>query len=43
MEVTDGEFEANDEVDEIRWLPPAEAAGLLTYPHDRELVEGVEA
>jgi 8-oxo-dGTP diphosphatase len=38
MEVTDGEFEANDEVDEIRWLPPAEAAGLLTYPHDRELV-----
>ncbi len=43
MEVTAGEFEANEEVDEMRWLPPAQAAGLLTYPHDRELVEGVEA
>lgn len=43
MEVTEGDFEANDEVDEMRWLAPDEAARLLTYPHDRELVEGVQA
>lgn len=43
MEVTAGEFEANEEVDEMRWLPPDQAAVLLTYPHDRELVEGVQA
>ncbi len=33
-----GEFTPNDEVDEVRWLPPAEAEALLTYAHDRELV-----
>lgn len=43
MEVTGGDFEANEEVDEMRWLAPAEAARLLSYPHDRELVEGVQA
>lgn len=43
MEVTAGEFAANDEVDELRWLPPAEAAEILTYPHDRDLVAGVPA
>ena len=31
-------FEPNDEVDELRWLAPAQAARALTYPHDRELV-----
>ena len=31
-------FEPNEEVDEVAWLPPAEAARRLTYPHDRELV-----
>jgi len=31
-------FEPNDEVDEMRWLTPAEAAGTLSYPHDGELV-----
>jgi len=31
-------FTPNDEVDELRWLAPAEAAGALTYPHDAELV-----
>jgi len=40
MEPHGGSFEPNDEVDELRWLPLAEAAGLLSYPHDRELVEG---
>jgi 8-oxo-dGTP diphosphatase len=28
----------NGEVDELRWLAPAEAARLLTYVHDRELL-----
>jgi 8-oxo-dGTP diphosphatase len=38
MEALDGEFSANKEVDELRWLPAAEAAAALTYPHDVELV-----
>ena len=38
MEPEDGEFEPNDEVDELRWLIPSAAAELLSYPHDRELV-----
>ena len=42
MEVVGGEFQANDEVDELRWLAPGDAVELLSYPHDRELVEGVE-
>jgi 8-oxo-dGTP pyrophosphatase MutT (NUDIX family) len=29
----------NQEVDEIRWLAPDPAARLLTYRHDRELLE----
>ena len=32
-------FVPNREVDEVRWLEPAEAARLLTYPHDRQLLE----
>ena len=31
-------FVPNDEVDEVRWCPPAVAATLLTYDHDRALV-----
>ena len=34
-------FVANDEVDQLRWVPPDEAAELLTYPHDAELVRGL--
>ena len=34
----DPAFEPNDEVDEMRWVSPADAAGLLSYPHDKELV-----
>ena len=34
-------FVPNDEVDEVRWLAPVEAARLLTYPHDRELLDRV--
>jgi 8-oxo-dGTP diphosphatase len=38
MEPVSGEFTPNDEVDDLRWLIPPAAAGLLTYPRDRELV-----
>jgi 8-oxo-dGTP diphosphatase len=41
MDVDGGEFVPNDEVDEMRWLPVGEAAGILTYPRDRELVESL--
>ena len=35
MEVEDDPgFTANDEVDELRWLAPAEAEELLSYPRD---------
>lgn len=37
--VADDGFAPNDEVDEIRWLEPAAAAALLTYPDDRELLD----
>ena len=35
------EFAPNDEVDELRWLTPVEARDLLSYEHDRALVETV--
>lgn len=38
MEPESGEFAANEEVDEVRWLSPAEAEQLLSYEHDRALV-----
>jgi 8-oxo-dGTP pyrophosphatase MutT (NUDIX family) len=40
MEPEDGAagFEPNDEVDEMRWVDPATAARLLSYPHDAALV-----
>lgn len=38
MQVTGGDFEANDEVDEVRWLSPKKAGRLLTYQHDVELL-----
>jgi 8-oxo-dGTP diphosphatase len=42
MDVVEDEgFVPNDEVDELRWLPPAAAAELLTYDHDRHLVAGL--
>ncbi len=31
-------FEPNDEVDELRWLSPQDAAALLTYEHDQQLL-----
>jgi len=38
MHPVSGRFEPHDEVDELRWLTGREAAQLLTYDHDRELV-----
>jgi 8-oxo-(d)GTP phosphatase len=34
----DGEFIPNDEVDELKWLPVAEAMKQLKYPHDRKVL-----
>jgi 8-oxo-dGTP pyrophosphatase MutT (NUDIX family) len=33
-----GPFTPNDEVDAMRWVDVEEAAALLSYPHDAELV-----
>jgi 8-oxo-dGTP pyrophosphatase MutT (NUDIX family) len=38
MEPEAGEFHPNEEVDEVRWLSPDEAAGLLSYDRDRALL-----
>jgi 8-oxo-dGTP diphosphatase len=35
------EFAPNDEVDELRWLTPEEAGALLSYDHDRGLVQAL--
>ncbi len=37
-ERSDEGFAADDEVDEIRWVPVAEAEAFLTYPSDADLV-----
>ena len=34
-------FEANDETDDLRWLTPEDASGLLTYARDRFLLRSV--
>ena len=34
-------FTPDDEVDELRWVEPGEAATLLSYPHDAELIREV--
>jgi len=41
MEPVGGEFEPNDEVDELRWMTAHDAVDMLTYEHDRELVAGI--
>jgi 8-oxo-(d)GTP phosphatase len=38
MQAVGGVFEPNAEVDELRWLPPAEAAALCTHEHDRAVI-----
>lgn len=37
-----GAFEISQEVDELRWLQPSDAASLLTYERDRELLQALE-
>ena len=39
--IEDPGFEPNDEVDELRWLTPDEAAELLTYSRDSKLVKSL--
>ena len=41
MEAVGGEFEPNDEVDELRWMTAHDAVDALTYERDRELVAGI--
>ena len=36
--VGDDDFVPNDEVDQIRWCSPTEAAGLLSYDVDRQVL-----
>jgi 8-oxo-dGTP diphosphatase len=38
MSIVGGDFAANDEVDELRWLAPNDAIALLTYDNDHEIV-----
>jgi 8-oxo-dGTP diphosphatase len=39
--VSDAGFTPNHEVDEVRWLPVSEALRLLSYAHDRPVVEAL--
>ena len=42
MSVDDaGQFVAGEEVDELRWVTPEEARSLLSYEHDRALVDSL--
>lgn len=44
MEVVDGDihdYEFNAEIDDLRWVSMDTAFGLLTYRHDRELLESL--
>lgn len=38
----DDRFTPNAEIDEIRWLPAPEAVKLLSYDHDRPVVQAFE-
>lgn len=42
MHPVGGEFRANDEVDEVRWLTIPDALDLLTYPRDRQFLERLD-
>jgi 8-oxo-dGTP diphosphatase len=42
MTVRSGSFEANDEVDQVRWLTVAKAAQLLSYARDLPVLESLE-
>jgi 8-oxo-dGTP diphosphatase len=36
-----GEPVAQNEIDEVRWVPLIDAAGLLSYPRDAELLDSL--
>ena len=38
MQAVGGQFAANDEVDDLRWLPIDDAAALCSHEHDRAVV-----
>jgi 8-oxo-dGTP diphosphatase len=38
MRAVDGDFEVNDEVDELAWLAPDEASARCTHDHDRAVI-----
>ena len=42
MTPTGGEFAANDEVDELRWLSPEAALELVDYEHDQRLIAALD-
>jgi 8-oxo-dGTP diphosphatase len=39
MEVVDGAFAPNEEVDVVVWLPPDAARERLSYDHDRQVLD----
>jgi 8-oxo-(d)GTP phosphatase len=41
LRATGGRFEPNDEVDQVRWLGIDDAAGLMSYDHDRHVVRSL--
>jgi 8-oxo-dGTP diphosphatase len=41
MEPESGEFVPNREVDELRWVSPAEALELLSYDRDRDVLRAL--
>lgn len=40
---SDGEAEARNEIDEVRWLPTAQARQLLSYDRDRVVLDSFRA
>lgn len=42
LEITEGNFSPNEEVDAIAWLPFHLAEGTLTYRHDREVLSSAQ-
>jgi 8-oxo-dGTP diphosphatase len=43
IEPGEGAFRPNQEVDQARWLPVGEARQLLSYDHDRAVVDALQA
>jgi 8-oxo-dGTP pyrophosphatase MutT (NUDIX family) len=43
MEPIEGAFQPNKEIDQLRWLPLADALEALTHDHDRMVVEALAA